>query len=465
MARCLARRWSNGGSDEKIVTLEQSLDTHHVFQLAGAFVTGEKPRIAELKDEGPRLKFDTPSTDRTVQSRDVDLTVWSGDPNPPDLRLYQNGMPVRDGSGFRPGPGPNFLTTRVTLRKGENRFYAMASKPGAIDGRSGELTLRYDGPEPPGLVHTLAIGVSQYENRRLKYAHLDAQKIAEYPQDPGKQGRQAGRQADRPGRQGGHDRRTSRTPSGSIRDAVKGRPNDTVVLFLAGHTDTDAESDQFCLLLPEFPFQGAPPPELVAARGNPGVMIRGNVAVGSFKTRVGDADVMPYSLLFNRITRLDALQRLIIVDACQAGSILEDPAVRSIQRLAERGARKARNSYLLAARRGEPANEADALEHGLLTYTLLHGLGAEGLKAIPPALGGFPGGPTADLNDDHVVTTDELVAYTDNSLPRLARMFPALVMRAGNGAPKPVEFPAELEQKLKLQASEVSFSLIALPVR
>ncbi len=452
-------KWRVG---EKIVTLEQSQDTHHVFQLAGAFAGGEKPKIAALKDDGPRLKIATPDTDRTLDSRAVELTVWTGDPDPADIRLYQNGMPVRDARDFGPGRSPNFRTTRVTLRKGENRFYAMASKPGSLDGRSDEVTLRYEGPEPPGLVHTLAIGVSDYDKRPLKYAHLDARQIAEFLTVRGAQGpKQVGKQIvllDR-----------DVTPENvdnafrTLRDSVKGKPNDTVVLFLAGHTDTDPKTDQFCLLLPDFPFQGPPPLGVVASRGDPGVMIRGNAAVGSFNTRVGDPEVMPYSLLYNRMTRLEALQRLIIVDACQAGSILDDPAVRSIQRLVERGARKARNSYLLAARRGEPANEADALEHGLLTYALLRGLGATGLKPIPEALGGFPGPRSADLNNDQLVTSAELAAFANQSLPRLAQMFPLLVARAGNAPPVPGPFPARLEENLKIQNSETSFTLINLP--
>ncbi len=99
-------------------------------------------------------------------------------------------MPVRGEGDFRPGPGPNFRTTTVSLRKGENRFYAMASapKPGAIDGRSDDLTLRYEGPEPAGRVHTLALGISKYEPRPLKYAHLDAQRIAEFLQTQGSRG-------------------------------------------------------------------------------------------------------------------------------------------------------------------------------------------------------------------------------------------------------------------------------------
>ena len=460
-------KWRVG---DKIVTLEQSQDTHHVFQLAGAFGKGTRPKGPELKDEAPRLKIDTPPADRTVEGREVELTIWSGDPGPAALRLYQNGVPVRGDTDFRPGAGPNFLTTRVSLRRGENRFYAMASKPGTIDGRSEELTLRYEGPEAPGRVHTLAIGISAYEKRPLKYAHLDARTIAGLLHSRGLAG---------PDRQGeqivltDEDVTPERVDNAfrRLRDAVKGKPEDTVVLFLAGHTDTDIESEQFCLLLPDFPFEGAPAPALdVAIRGNPGLPQRGNAGAGagSFRTKVGGKGVFPYVLLYNRLARLEALQRLVIVDACQAGAILEDPAVRNIRRLVDRGSRKARNSYLLAARRGEPANEADALEHGLLTYTLLQGMGATGLKRIPDDLGGFPGRTNADRDGDGLVTSDELVAYTDETLPKLARMLPQLVMRAGNAPPAPVPGPnpdgtPELEQKLKLSASDASFPLIALP--
>jgi len=128
---------------------------------------------------------------------------------------------------------------------------------------------------------------------------------------------------------------------------------------------------------------------------------------------------------------------------------------------------QARNSYLLAARRGEPTTEADALGHGLLTYALLRGMGAAGLKAIPADLGGLPGPPSADFNRDGLVTTDEIVAFADDALPRLARMFPRVVLRAGAGrtppGPDPAEVGPELEQKLRLQSAEVSFPLVTLP--
>ncbi len=453
--------------DQKLVTLEQSEDQHHSFQLARDFAKGVKPEAPKLADDGPRLKIDDPAVDRTSKAREIELTVWSGDTDPAALRLYQNGMPVRGEGDFRPGPSPNFRTTTVSLRKGENRFYVMASKPGAIDGRSDDVTLRYDGLEPAGRVHVLALGISNYEKRPLKYAHLDAKRISEFLHSQGIKG------LNNPGEPGEQIVLTNEEVTEErivdafrrLRDAVEKKPDDTVVLFLAGHTDTDVEANQFCLLLPQFEFQAAPPGALnLAARGNPGVAARGIAGGGGFHAKADGKNVMAYSVLYNRLARLDALQRLVIIDACQAGAILEDSAVRNLQRVVERGSRKARNSYLLAARRGEPANEADALEHGLLTYTLLRGMGAKGLKPVNPP----PGPRSADLNADGMVTSDELVAYADDVLPRLAKMFPELVTRAGGNAPLAVPNAEEagspaLEQRMKIQSAEASFPLIAVP--
>jgi WD40 repeat protein/uncharacterized caspase-like protein len=448
-------KWRVG---EKVVTLEQSQDRHHAFQLAREFARGIKPEGPRLVDDAPRLKIDDPGGDRISPDREVELTIWTGDADPSALRLYQNGVPVRGEGDFRPGPGPNFRTTTVSLRKGENRLYAMASaptsKPGAIDGRSDDVTLRYDGLEPGGRVHVLALGISDYKKRSLKYAHRDAETISEFLHSKGVE---EGERIFLP-----NEKVTTTKIDDAfrkLRDVVKGKPEDTVVLFLAGHTDTDLEANQFCLLLPEFPFENARPEDLNLASSR-GLVSRGATGSGGFKAKIDSVDVLPYAFLYSRLARLEAMQRLVIIDACQAGAILEDTAVQNLQRVVERGSRKARNSYLLAARRGEPANEADALEHGLLTYTLLRGMGAAGLKPIPNP----PEPRSADLNHDGVVTSDELVTYAEDTLPKLAKMFPELVSRAGGNPLGNNEgsSPA-LEQRGKVQSSEASFPLLVVP--
>ncbi len=130
-----------------------------------------------------------------------------------------------------------------------------------------------------------------------------------------------------------------------LRDRVKGRPEDTIVVFLAGHADV--LNGRFYLLLPTFPFRA--------------------VDAGKSAQRLARIDpgsVLPYAALYRNIARLGALQRLVVIDACQAEAIGDDPGVRQIQEMIDDGAHRARTAYLLAARRGEPAAETSAWRTG-----------------------------------------------------------------------------------------------------
>ena len=52
--------------------------------------------------------------------------------------------------------------------------------------------------------------------------------------------------------------------------------------------------------------------------------------------------VLPYSVVALNLMRLKALDRLVIVDACQAEAILSDPQVEAIQEWMEVNTRKSR---------------------------------------------------------------------------------------------------------------------------
>jgi hypothetical protein len=231
----------------------------------------------------------------------------------------------------------------------------------------------------------------------------------------------------------------------TIRALVKDRPEDTVVVFLAGHADL--LHGRFVLLLSSFPFRARPADERVLGS-------RGSI----------DPDtILPYVALYRNIARLGALQRMVVIDACQAEAIGDDPGVRKIQETVDVGSQKARTAYLLAARRGEPATESAALEHGLLTYALLKGLGETNLESVA-GLSVFDDLPNADRNRDQVITTEELRWYVATTVPALAYRFPNLVQRAGVDGPLPPLRPdANQRQIPRIQASDTSFSIIALP--
>jgi hypothetical protein len=308
-------------------------------------------------------------------------------------------------------------------------------------------------------LHVVAIGVGNYERQKLSFAQRDAERLSSVLHarglSPGQERGQSHLLTD--------NRVNARYVAQAFKEieqAVKGRPQDTVVLFLAGHTGV-FENERFCLLLPKYPFP-AEAPLMVAARGaNP------PIAPGA---KVTSDDYLPYSILAVNLMRLDALNRLVIVDACQAETILSDPQVTAIQKWMAIGSRKARTSYLMAARRGEPALEVEPLGHGLFTYTLLRGMREVPLEDEPKSVAELNLRPDADYDGDGTITSAELDAYVKEAMPPIASVFPKLfVSRQGPSnlaAPTPRGTTGtgdpKMDQSLRLQSSTVSFPLIRL---
>ena len=214
---------------------------------------------------------------------------------------------------------------------------------------------------------------------------------------------------------------------------VEDRPQDTVVVFLAGHTEVFQEPEGFCLLLPAYPMPNASPPIRDGARS----------PVDGVDVKADPKFVLPYSLIASNLARMRALQRLVIVNACQAGAILQDKRVRAIQRWVEISSRRVRTSYLMAARPGEPALGVEALRHGLLTYALLRGMRAVSTKDEPKSVADLALPADADFNQDGFLSTAELDAYTQRVLPRLASLLPSMttyvrgsVRESGTASPR-----------------------------
>ena len=321
----------------------------------------------------------------------------------------------------------------MTLVGGPNRIYALAGRPGSIDGRSNQLDLVYDGPTP-GRTHILALGVSKYRAQALRFADKDAQAVAGFL----RQKKLAGNPppANQPIVLVDEDVSWETVSKGfqDLRRRVRGRPEDTVVVFLAGHTDV--RQGYFCLLLPSATLPDGPP--IVAIRGPAGDRARSPQA----RPPTEDPGVLPYGMIHNNLSSLDALNRLVIVDACQAEALFDDPRVRAkvrrtLRDLAERDAHTARTSYILATRRGEreQAAESGLLEHGLLTYVLLRGMGETDLRKLQPELPIFIQYPTADLDRDGWVATGELRQYAEMTVPPLIDKFPELLLGGPRGTP------------------------------
>ena len=215
---------------------------------------------------------------------------------------------------------------------------------------------------------------------------------------------------------------------------------------------------RFALLLPKFPFP-ADAPARAELRG-------AGVAEGAKRPPAGT--FLPYATIYHNLLSLDALQRVVIIDSCQAEAAVDDPGVRALDQLRalERESRQTRTAFLLASRRGESAGEAGELKHGLLTYALLRGAGAQGLAPIPPGLTAFRDNPNADYDGDGTVTTGELRRYVDRVLPELDR---ALTRRVRDGGQPRGPVPARpapdpgRSDAARLVGTGGSFPLVVLP--
>ena len=428
----------------------------YTFELTELLRKGQYPTVARNGAEPPLLALEPPTEADANQSEAV-LNVTLGTLDARDLRLYQNGVPI----AVAPARGETFaarkIPVRVKLTKGRNLFYAMASRAGAVDGRSREVELRYDGETEPGRIHVISLGVGDYARRKLNYARRDAERIGDVLRDRGLSA------AGTPGMRIvlTDDQVTEKGITqafGTLAKRVKKCPQDTVVVFLAGHTGV-MDSRLFCLLLSTFPFP-ADAPLIVAARD-----------AAPIPDKMKDVDrkkhLRPYYLVAQNLNRVDALQRLVIVDACQAEAILEDERVTAIQKWMEISSRPARTSYLMAARRGEPAMEAAPLGHGLLTFTLLRGMGAIGARDnVPEEITRLNLPDNADFDHNGDLTTGELSRYVDTALPPITRVFPRMVVAsraAGLTKDELANMEKNLDQKPRFQRTDISFRLFRLP--
>ena len=358
-------------------------------------------------------------------------------------------------------PLPDQFAVQVRLLPGTNRFYAMASRDGAFDSRSSDVEIAYEGKLEPGRLHIIALGVGNYDREKLQFAKRDAERLSEVLHTRGlTRDQQRGKSILLTDNQ--VNARNIADAFTQLGREVRGRPQDTVVLFLAGHTGV-FDNERFCLLLPKYPFP-VDAPLMVAMRGtNPPIADGAKLAAD---------DYLPYSTLAVNLMRLDALNRLVIVDACQAETILVDPQVASIQKWMEIGSRKARTSYLMAARRGEPALEIEPLGHGLFTYTLLRGMGEVAPSDEPKLVADLKLRRDADYDRDGIITTSELDAYVKEAMPPIAAVFPEMVARGAvkensnssveRGKATTTAARPNVDQSLRLQTSPVSFPLILM---
>jgi WD40 repeat protein len=238
----------------------------------------------------------------------------------------------------------------VELTPGKNILEVQAdgAETGSPESEPRRLEVRLEKPEVSGTLHVLAVGVSKVRDPgilKLRFAHLDAARIAKLCAERGKQmfeGVEVHSLTE--------EKATRAEILRELADMTRrAKTNDTVVVFFAGHGTLDADSHRFFLVPSDYDETDKVRSECLARSAISG------------------------KELIEKIVDMKALNRLVILDTCNSGAVQRD--LRQIAAQSDAMTRNTGVFMLVAALEGKEAAESAAFGHGILTYTLLAAVG------------------------------------------------------------------------------------------
>ena len=393
---------------------------YHPGLLADIFA-GKRPRVAQDVSKKDRrqpvvkLSMSGPAAEnvatRTVKVK-IDIADAPADKDNPkgtgaqDVRLFRNGSLVKVWRGdVLKGQASVTLEQEITVTAGPNRLVAYAFNRDNVKSKDAPLVFTgADSLKRKGTAYIIAVGVNEYENNQynLKYAVADARSFGEEVRR--RQTQLAGferveviqlldqeatkaniltaikRLAGEPG--------PPTLKAGSLDALKRAEPEDTVVIYFAGHGT--AQAQRFYLIPHDLGYKGE----------------------RTKLTEQGLQTILAHSIshieMEAAVEGLDAGHLLLIIDACNSGQALEAEEKRrgpmNSKGLAQLAYEK--GMYILtAAQSFQAALEASQLGHGYLTYALVE----EGLKT-----------PIADTAPkDGVVIAREWLNFATERVPQM----------------------------------------------
>ncbi len=204
--------------------LDQFEKTLFTVQLSDQLLNNETPRVTQQPQDPPPVSIVVPPPPDPAKP-DTKVTITMTSDELYDLRLYHNDVLIPSGLKEAQKPPAREIEVPVRLVPNRNRFYVMASQDGAFDSRSEDVEVDYIGPMEPGRLHVIALGIGEYEKRRLRYAQADAERLSEELHARGRdKSRPSGPEVDTAGQ--GSDSRKGRTGvrrrRGSRRESTSG---------------------------------------------------------------------------------------------------------------------------------------------------------------------------------------------------------------------------------------------------
>jgi hypothetical protein len=322
----------------------------------------------------PRVAIVSPLPDARFDREELGVRIIAEDMGGgiDEIQLYQNGKVLPRDAGLEIGKEGKIreYRFRVKLLYGNNQLRVLAFSKDRIESAPAEITVHLRGAEPDSDLYLVIVGINRYRNAvlNLTFAEPDALGMKEFFQT------EAVKRLFREIHVYAllNDQATGTNIRSLFDDvAKKAKPQDTLLIYLAGHGDTAGDEWYF---IPHNVLT----PEIKAELKRDGIS---NMAIGE------------------TIKRCKAQKVFVMIDACKSGKLIQ--TLRSTEeRKALVQLARSTGTYIVSASTDQQyAAEIRQLGHGVFTYTLLEGLQGKG--------------------GQKKVTVEGLIHYVKNRLPEL----------------------------------------------
>ncbi len=387
------------GNGSYVVPVERFFQDFYRPGLLAAIMRGERPLPTVEIDRQlpPKLRIVSPEPG-PVESREVTVVAEATDQGGgiSHFAIFQNGSRLLTESKSQQDGKTLRRTFQVRLVEGDNELSVRAAcEDGSWESEPASVRLRYEKPVPGAELYLVAIGINQYtdETLNLRFARADAEAMVRLFESRGPALYGQGKV---------HtwllvdEQATKDNIQKTLAEVVeRAQPQDTLVVSLSGH---GTMLYQRYFFLPH------------EARCRPGRSVEDEVREFG----------IPGDTLNDWISRVPALKRVSIFDTCQSGgAIAVSQTARStwqFQKALETMARSQGSFIIAATAAGDEAQEVPDLGHGVLTYTLLAGLGEveqtiPGFRKLEPPEG------------EKLLTVRDWFGFAQDRVPTLSKLF------------------------------------------
>lgn len=367
-----AIQWQAGG---RSFSLDNFLEHYYRPAVLGRVLAGrpvaDPGKMPNISDEfylPPVVRILSPDSGGLVQDRVVTVSVEATDQGGDidEIRLFHNGKTLDDRkAALEESDGKKVKEYQVELLDGENTFRAVGFNYIRVESEPDQVAVKYKAPDPPPpVLHVMVTGISRYENPdlNLNYGVPDAQAVLDYFAkthtglfDQFMQYRL-------------FDANAAKADIYKQLEALSNiPPQDTVVIYFAGHGDTLGDNWYYV------PYDLTDPHEAASLEEN---------GISS-------------SMLQLYITRIGARKIFLLMDACKSGAVMDAFSSYDDERHFTLLSRASGIHIAAAAGKEQSAGELETLGHGIFTYTLLDGLNGAADRA--PADGNISVQETLDF--------------------------------------------------------------------